>query len=163
MPVKKYSVLVILLCQIMLMGWMTANYITARMHLMEARDVIRGLLYRDTTTKKHLLDGAETKWVADRLSTNQYFEVQYFLRRQVKDIFFYSFISTKIATGEIKLDMNGQKLFNTYEVEYKKWEGDSEIGDFKCYIPLWNQIEMAIYGKWMRHYGLWLRDSKQLD
>jgi len=155
MSVKKAIAILIGSIQILLLIWAVCAYVSTRLELMEARNLILGLYKRDTDIRRLLHEGADVEQLQERLSTNQHVVVQYAVRRNVmrSDMFRVMFVHYK--RGE--LDLNEEKLrwFQEYCDQCSEWEGGNDHGDFKNHTPIIDQIEMVFYLRWKDRIELW--------
>jgi hypothetical protein len=155
MTVRKVGIVIFIALQLVLLGLIIRMYVGTRLKLMEAQNLIIGLLVRDTYTKKQMLSGADTNWIAGRLSTNQEFELKYIIRRNVMHLSVHAFIDVGIRQGDINLKPDELKSFEAYSEKYRRWAGEDH-GDFKCRIPIVDQIEMVFYNRWADRMEHWL-------
>lgn len=165
MSLRKSSVFILLVAQVLMLVYVIRMYINTRLELMEAQNLIGGLLIRDTNTKKQLIDGAHMDLITDRLSANQRFEMIYMCKRNVMCPEIHSFIAFHVKNGNIVLNKEELKLFEVYNTKYKKWEGGS-YSDFKCRIPVIDQIERGLYARWddrLELWPMWKSISKEHD
>ena len=151
---RKVGVVIFLALQLLLLGWTVRMYVGTRLKLMEAQNLIVGLLVRDTHTKKQTLDGADINWIAGRLSTNQEFEATYIMRRGVMCPSAHAFLDVGIRQGDINLKPDEHKWFEAYSEKYHKWAG-GDRGDFTCRIPIADQIERILYDRWTDRLEYW--------
>ena len=157
MSIKKASVFLFMSAQLLLSACAIRMYVGTRLELMEAQKLISWMLVRDTATRERLTDGADIDWAAGRLSTNQCLLARYIMKRNVMQLsqpFAHAFIASQIKRGKLSLDSEGLELFKSYDGRYRKWAG-GDHGDFKCRVPIIDQIEWILYNRWDDRMELW--------
>ena len=155
MSVKKCIIILVLSVLTLFFVWAVRAYVTVRLELMEARNLITCLYKRDTTTRRMLREGIDTDQLLGRLSENQHFVVQYMVRRNVMRSDMLRIISVNHKQDDLDLDAEQFKWVEEYKTKCREWEGGDIHGDFKNRISVIDQMELVLYSRWPDRIELW--------
>lgn len=151
MPSKKSTIFLIIFFLVLSLVLMIKMYFRTRLELVEARNLITNLFYKDTVAHKLLREGKYCS-ALDRLSTNQKFISQYVVRRKVVSPNIKQYIRVFLDRGDMKLSNEERKWFEVHEKTYEKWDMSGWIYP---YTPFMHQIETILYSRWADRFGLW--------